>query len=351
VRLVRTIPTLLIALLALTAAVLPGMAAAQSTPAATPPPDTGPRFVLRPAADVDGSYFTVEAEAGSTQTLKVVLGNADDEPLTLRTFAADAFTLVNGGFGVQEEDVEPVDTATWLDYEGETVMLEPGKGMERAFTLTVPADAAPGQYIAGIVLQTAEPIEIEGSAIFDQIIRKSIAVFITVPGGTTPAFELGTPEVQSSIAGQRLVVPVRNAGNVLLKPAGELTLTDGTGKEALRQQLAMGSVYAGMETTLEVPLPPALAEGDYDVTLDLTDAETAATASVATAPVTLSREVEKEDPLAITTTVTPMPAADDVQFAVVSLTIENRELPVNGAQVLLHVTTASPSRTSCSPMP
>ncbi|HVL25591.1 MAG TPA: DUF916 domain-containing protein [Thermomicrobiales bacterium] len=151
----RTISTLLVALLAMAAAAFPGMAAAQSTPAATPPPDTGPRFVLRPADDVDGSYFTVEAEAGSTQTLKVVLGNADDEPLTLRTFAADAFTLVNGGFGVQEEDVEPVGTATWLEYEAETVTLEPGKGMEKAFTLTVPADAAPGQYIAGVVLQTA----------------------------------------------------------------------------------------------------------------------------------------------------------------------------------------------------
>ncbi|HVL25592.1 MAG TPA: hypothetical protein VM450_16005 [Thermomicrobiales bacterium] len=160
-----------------------------------------------------------------------------------------------------------------------------------------------------------------------------------VPGETTPALELGTPEIQSSIAGQRLIVPIRNTGNVLLKPAGELTLTDASGNEALRQQLAMGSVYAGMETTLEVPLPPALPEGDYEVALDLKDAETAVTASVVPAPVTLSREVEKEDPLAITTaTVTPMPAADDVQFAVVSLTVENREMPVNGAQVLLTVT-------------
>ncbi len=57
------------------------------------------------------------------------------------------------------------------------------------------SDAQPGQYIAGIAMETAEPLEVEGSTLFNQIIRKTIAVFIVVPGAESPAFELGAPDL------------------------------------------------------------------------------------------------------------------------------------------------------------
>jgi hypothetical protein len=335
-------PTLLTALIALLIGILPSGAAGQATPEATPGstplPEMGPSFVLRPADDVDGAYITVEAEAGTTHTIGVVLGNADDEPLTLRTYDADAFTLVNGGFGAYDEDVPQSGTATWIDYAAETLTLESTQGVERELTVTIPADTPPGQYIAGIVLETAAPIAIEGSAMFDQIVRKSMAVFIIVPGETTPGFELGAPEIQTSVAGERLVVPVENTGNVLVKPAGELSLIDDSGAEVFTQQIAMGSVYAGMETTLELPLPRALPEGDYDVSLRLDDVETSAGASIESETVVLARGDENTAPLAISAaSVTPMPSADDVQFAAISLTIENHDVPVEGVRVVLAV--------------
>lgn len=312
--------------------------AAQSTPEASPETDWGPQFILRPADGEDGSYFTIEAEPGSVHTLTAVLGNVDDEPLTLRTYAGDGFTLVNGGFGVREEADSGSGISSWLDYDAGTLTFEPGQGIERAFTVTVPEDAAPGQYIAGIVLQTAEPIAVEGSAMFNQIIRKSVAVFITVPGEVTPSVELGTPQIDGNEAGQRVVVPVRNTGNVLLKPAGELVLTDASGTAVFTQPFVMGSVYAGMETTLEVLLPAALPEGEYVVTATFSDAETGVVASVPETSIALSRDVEAEAPLAISSAeVTPMPAADDVQFAAARVTIENSDAPLQGVQVILGV--------------
>jgi hypothetical protein len=320
---------------------IPALTRAQSTPEAassTPQLETGPQFLLHPLDQSDGSYFTLEAEPGSTHTLTAVIGNVDDEPLSLRTYAGDAFTLVNGGFGVREEGDPVEDVGTWIDYPAETLDFEPGEGIERAFTVTVPEDAEPGQYIAGIVLQTAEPLEIEGSAMFNQIVRKSVAVFITVPGEMTPQFELGTPEIQANVAGNRVVVPVTNSGNVLVKPAGELVLTDASGNAAFTQPFTMGSVYAGMETTLEVPLPPALPEGEYEIAATFTDPETNAAASIPKTSLTLTNEVTAEAPLEITTAqVTPIPDADDVQFAAVSVTVTNRDVPVDGVRVVLNV--------------
>jgi hypothetical protein len=332
---------LLIATVLLAIGFAPAAAFAQSTPEAgssTPEPETGPQFLLHPLDQSDGSYFSLEAEPGSTHELTAVIGNVDNEPLSLRTYAGDAFTLVNGGFGVREEDEPVEDVGMWLDYPAETLDFAPGEGIERSFTVTVPEDAAPGEYIAGIVLQTAEPLEIEGSAMFNQIVRKSVAVFITVPGGITPQFEVGAPEIQANVAGSRVVVPIINSGNTLVKPSGELVLTDANGNAAFTQPFAMGSVYAGMETTLEVPLPPALPEGEYQVTATFTDEETSAEASIAETAVTLTNEVSAEAPLEITAaTVNPMPSADDVQFGAVSVTVTNRDIPVDGVRVVLNV--------------
>lgn len=331
-----------IALFVLLAGLLPAVVAGQSTPDATaegtPAPETGPQFVLRPADDVDGAYFTLEAEPGSTHTLSAVLGNSGHEPLELHTYVGDAFTLVNGGFGVREEDEPRTGTSTWINYESGTLEFGPGEGIERSFTVTVPEDAEPGEYIAGIVLQTAEPVEIEGSTMFDQMVRKSVAVFITVPGEVTPNVELGTPEIQTNVAGQLIVVPVNNTGNVLLKPAGEVVLTDAAGNDVFTQPFAMGSVYAGMETTLEILLPAALPEGAYQVSVEMTDPATGLQASAPATDVAVSYEAQVEAPLAITSAqVTPMPDAEEVQFASVSITVENRDVAVEGARVTLSV--------------
>jgi hypothetical protein len=340
-----TLRTLALALL-LMLGLSPSLVASQSTPAtdgaasteATPEPHTGPLFVLRPADDVDGAYFTLEAEPGSTHTLTAVLGNAGTGPLELYTYVGDAFTLVNGGFGVREEDEPRTEASTWIEYEAGPLEFAPGEGIERSFTVTVPEDAEPGEYIAGIVLQTAEPVEIEGSTMFDQLVRKSVAVFITVPGEVTPGVEVGTPEIQGNVAGQRIVVPVNNTGNVLLKPTGEVVLTDAAGNEAFKQPFAMGSVYAGMQTTLEVPLPPALPEGAYQVSVDMTDPVTELRANAPETVIALSHDAQVEAPLEITTAqVTPMPSADEVQFAAVSVSVTNRDAPMEGVRVVLDV--------------
>ncbi len=316
----------------------PSVAAGQSTPAATPEAPDGPSFVLRPLDDVDGSYFTLEAAAGSSQTLEVVVGNADDTPLTLRTYVADGFTLINGGFGTKEESEPLTGTATWLTYEAATLTLESGEGVEREIGVAIPDGTAPGQYIAGVVLQTAEPITVEGSSFFKQTIRKSVAIFITVPGPTTPAMELGEPTIQGETGSVLLVVPISNTGNVLLKPAGELTLTDSSGNEIFGQQISMNSVYAGMDTTLEIPLPSTIPDGDYQVTLSLSDDASDAEASLDQVALALVRGTASEAPISLgSTTITPLPDEDDVQFASVSVTIENRDIPLNGAQVVLNV--------------
>lgn len=269
-------------------AATPDETSSASTPApGTPAVDAGPVFVIHPAGGVDGDYFTLEAEAGTTNELTVVLGNADEEPMDLRTYASDAVPATNGGFAIADETTQGTGTVTWLDYPAETFSFEPGTGIERRFTVNVPEGTPPGQYIAGLALQTADPIAVEGSDLFNQIIRKAVAVFIIVPGPETPGYSLGTPELLNDGRVPQITIPVENSGNVLVKPRGTLTLRDATGAEVLSAPIAMGSIYAGTTVSLSIGIQTPVPNGQYSVSVELMDDATETTASLTGVPLSI----------------------------------------------------------------
>ena len=325
--------TLTVLLLAAPARAQQGVPA---TPAATPE-SAGPEIVIQPEGGVDGDYFTLEAEPGSSHELTVILGNADDEPLSLRTFVNDPIPVTNGGFALADEDVTPSGTATWIDYPAETFDFAPGDGVERTFSVNVPAEAEPGQYVAGLALQTAEPMAVEGSDLFDQVIRKVVAVFIIVPGPEHPAFLLGEPAAVSGVTSRRIEIPVVNEGNVLVKPQGELTLVGVGGETVATVPVTMGSVYAGTTAPLSLPLPPGLAEGAYTVHVSLADSATGAMASLDSQTVSLGAPTGVIQEIAMTGEVSLQPDAGNPSFAGVALTISNPGEPVDHAEVVLEV--------------
>jgi hypothetical protein len=328
---------LMVMLCALVVPFLSAQAAGAQDATPTPETDSGPRFIIRPVDGADGDYFTVKADAGTTQRLTVVLGNADDEALKLRTFVNDAVPMTNGGFSIADEAVPATGTATWIDYPAETYTFQSGEGVERSFDVTVPADAKPGQYIAGLALQTADPLEVEGTSMFNQIIRKTIAVFIIVPGPEQPAYELGTPELKTDSVIPRIEIPITNTGNVLVKPAGELTLTDASGETVLTAPIAMGSVYAGTTAPLSVGLTTALPDGDYQLSVSLKDDATGVTASLENQTITVSAAAAQPSPLTMTADVSVSPDANNPAFATVDVQIDNQGDPVAQAEVLLDV--------------
>lgn len=308
-----------------------------SSPEATASLDAGPSFVIRPLEGNDGDFFTLEAEAGTTHELTVVLGNADDEPLELLTYVNDAIPMTNGGFAIADPEVPATGTATWIDYPSEVYEFAPEEGVERTFTVTIPEDAEPGQYIAGISLQTAEPLEVEGSDFFNQIIRKTIAVFIIVPGEQVPAYDLGEPEVVPGARRAQITVPVTNTGNVLVKPQGELTLSNQDGVTVLTAPIAMGSVYAGTTAPLSVSVPSSVPTGDYTLSVDLTDAETGVAVSIADSTIAITETEEQTSQFTVVGTVTLAPDANNPAFADVTAEITNAGETVEGAEVVLDV--------------
>lgn len=232
---------------------------------------------------VAGSNFSLTMQPGESRDLSVQLVNHGSDSVIARTFAADGYSMVNGGLAVRLDGEPTGGTTGWLTYSKEDLELTPGVAIQRPFTIAVPDGTAPGEYVTSIVLQNVEPTSGDasgqGGVMLKQIIRQVVAVSIDVPGPRTPALELGPISHQDVARRSMFLVAVQNLGNVRLAPVGEFWLWDSTGAEVTRFPIVMDTVYAHTDTHAEIPFAERLKPGAYTAELRLSDASGVAATS------------------------------------------------------------------------
>ena len=253
------------------------------------------RLALRSVGQA-GSFFDLSMRPGETRTLRVEIANTGDASLAARTYAADVYTIVNGGFGGRLRGEPRTGTTRWLEYATAVLQLPAGQSVRRSFAVTVPADAGPGEYITSIVLENDQAIRTEGSVVLDQVIRQAIAVVVTVPGPRSPGLAIGTAS-HKVVAGRSVVsVAVENTGNVRLKPDVDLTLFDASGAEVSHASVQMDTFYARTDTFVEVPLASLLLPGTYTVRLGLVDPDSTVRADAGSLTFAVDAPVESAGP-------------------------------------------------------
>ncbi|MER3438190.1 MAG: hypothetical protein C4346_11690 [Chloroflexota bacterium] len=254
-----------------------GAAAARPTRPEAQEPDAGavaatavpqlPRLAIRPV-DTNAAYVSVTLEPGSQARIPVELANLGESTVEARTYAADAYSLANGGFGVRSGADFRTGPTTWLEYPTRVLALNPGQAVIQSVTITVPNDTPPGEYVSALVIENAEPVSagVSGGGIrFQQILRQAIAVAITVPGTFTPQLEFGAVRYLTDNYQPLLELAVRNTGNVHLRLRGTLSVQVPTGEPVVQIPVELDTIYAGTATTITVSLPKPLTPGEYRV--------------------------------------------------------------------------------------
>ena len=233
--------------------------------------DAGFKLVLAPVGQA-GPYFDLVLDPGDTVDLEVALGNDGSDGVAARTYATDVFTITNGGYGGRLRDDARTGATTWLTYPAADIDLPPGRHLTRSLTVTVPADATPGEYISSLVVENDAAADDDRAIGFDQVVRQAIAVAITVPGPRTPELRLG--EASHEIVAGRSVVTIaaQNSGNIRLKPIVAFVLRDASLTEVSRSTFQMDTFFAHTDTLVSVSLATLLAQGTYTIELRLTDA-------------------------------------------------------------------------------
>ena len=252
-----------LALLAFVATTIaPGLALASSDPV---------RLALTPVGQ-PGSYFDLTMRPGESRTLAVDVSNFGAAPRAARTYAADVYTIVDGGFGARLRGEPQTGMTRWLDYPTDTFELSKGAGVRRSFRVLVPRDASPGEYITSLVVENDVPLKGDGSVAMDQIVRQAVAVVVTVPGPRLPGLVIGKADQRAVGTRALVVVAVENTGNVRLKPIVTAVLHDAGDAVIGTFTMPMDTFYAHTATTVEFPLGALLQPGTYRIDVTLVDA-------------------------------------------------------------------------------
>lgn len=185
----------------------------------------------------DNYGYTVDPGGRLSDGLVVV--NNGTTPLNLAVYAADAFTTSSGGLDLRTKDTRATDVGAWVHPGNSRVTVQPGQSQEVPFTLSVPADAAPGDHLGGIVTAVTQG-NVER--------RVGIRIRLRVGGDLKPNLSVENVDVDYSGGDATVTYAVHNTGNAIL---------------AARQTVSVAGPFGSWRTPSgRVPDSPALLPGE-----------------------------------------------------------------------------------------
>ncbi|TCO62423.1 WxL protein peptidoglycan domain-containing protein [Actinocrispum wychmicini] len=225
-------------------------------------------FGVRPATETapdNRNNFSYGATPGAVVHDFVAVSNVSEAPVALKVYASDAFNTPEGGYDLLAAGRPPVDIGAWTKTRDSAVTI-PGRSLVIVpFTLTIPADATPGDHAGGIVAAlTTDQTNAQGQKVSVEQ-RVGARIYLRVAGDLRP--ELSVQDLTASFSGQffgrgdaTVHYTVRNTGNVRLGATQAVKVStpwgstvDSAAVDTLPELLPGGAVQ--MTTTVHGLLP------------------------------------------------------------------------------------------------
>lgn len=206
----------------------------------------------------------------------LVVANPGPTTLELDVYGADAFTTGTGRLDLFTKATKSTGVGAWVRPGQEHLALQPGESRVVPFTVTVPADATPGDHLGGIVTSlTRDGVER----------RVGLRIRLRVSGTLQPGLSVDDPRMDySGTAGgfgqgeATLTYTIRNTGNAIVaaRQAASASGPFGIGKVAAGRIPDSPQLLPGEKWQVSVPVQgvtPALRlTGTVTVIPLLTDA-------------------------------------------------------------------------------
>jgi uncharacterized membrane protein len=209
----------------------------------------------RPAAAADGDVswavttasndlgsgrqnYSYTLNPGGQLTDGLVIANHGTTPLHLAVYAADGFTAKGGQLDLVTKDAKSTRVGAWVQTDRPDVTVRPGESVEVPFTVTLPDNAAPGEYMGGIVTSPAQASEADGTNM-DQ--RRGIRIRLRVGGELKPGLSVedlhlrysGTPNPFGK-GDATVTYTIHNTGNAILAARQAVSISGPFGRLAVR---------------------------------------------------------------------------------------------------------------------
>lgn len=227
---------------------------------------------ISPSDEADN--FHVDLLPGEGTDRRAVITNYTDKAERLLVYPVDATITSQGGFALAERDAARTGVGAWVQLPVTEVTVAPHSTAPVPFHLSVPADAAPGDYAGGIVIETepkGKPQEVTAGYAFQFNIveRIGVRIYLNVAGEAVRGLEAGKVSWKRTDEGIRFSVPISNTGNVRLEPQAELGFR---GFRMPARSIAMSRVETLLPggSTILTGLwerPPLVADGNVTATV------------------------------------------------------------------------------------
>lgn len=274
------------ALLCVAAVLLPAAAAAadEPAPAASPDPAAAATWALGPAGP-DGADGRISLrhtiDPGASADDQVVLTNFSSRATTFTLYTGDGVVDDGGTFDIGAAGDTPTDSGSWItlgpvdgaqpDADGRLVLQVAAESSVLVpLTITVPADATPGDHPAGVVAELAA-----GEGAVQLASRVGVRVHLRVAGDVVA--DLRVTDVQARwvpswnpfAAGTvHLTYDIENAGNVRLGSEARTTLAGPFGLGSATSTASHREILPGRAVTVEADLrawPAVRSTGQIEV--------------------------------------------------------------------------------------
>jgi hypothetical protein len=232
-------------------------------------------FTVRPARpDYDNpatiGWLFGRADPGERVRDAVRIENRGSEPLDLVMYPADAAIIEDGAFTVESLEAADQGIAGWVSLERTRLILDPGKRARVDFAVEVPEGAAPGDYTGALVARTARPLDRDGILTH---LAVGARLYFTVEGVLVKDLRVGAIRVEFDGGRPHFFLPMRNAGNTILKVRGTYAIEAIVGTDTGGRLQPPMILAPGASVTREVEWPGGAFRGPHIARFVLTYGE------------------------------------------------------------------------------
>jgi hypothetical protein len=226
-------------LMAVLAVLWPTSADAQTAPLDEPDDAQWSVQPSGPAGPGNRDWFSYTLEPGAVFGDVVAISNLGTRPIRFVIYATDVHGVKDvGGLAPQRDDEAATDVGTWIRLADTDYVVEPGTRIDVPFSVTVPADAEPGDHVGAILAIDADDARSEipdgNGTEFNVRTRVGARIYVRVSGPVTPAIQIEDMSVERDGGRATIAWDISNTGNVRLVPSAEVRITGFLGREIAR---------------------------------------------------------------------------------------------------------------------
>lgn len=231
-------------------------------------------FGVTPASAVDDgtvgispsnepNFFHLAAKPGASTIESAIVSNHFSAPLTFAIYPVDGSMSAQGAFLLAPQTDGTHGIGKWTEL-GETQILVPANSeLKVPFRVTVPTGTPPGDYIGGLIVQTAPQQGAvtqsgDGTAVQINVVRRTgVRIYLTVAGPSVKSLHAGTMTWQQIGNTVAVSLPLVNAGTVTMHPTGTLSVKSFLGVSSDVRFVVPESILPGKRFTVIAHFPIA----------------------------------------------------------------------------------------------